>query len=162
MKVCPRFILAVLLGLFCISSIGYGESYSEGEYAEEYDEDEDWGEDEEEYGEEDEGFDEGLAGDSDSILYLLDENREVELKPEDFIYIFDPQQKPMLQSNLIPTVQEVAGSFSSRRKKAGKNKKRGGRLLASKNLGFKSGFKAGFAGKSTSIVPGQGKKAAAV
>ena len=63
---------------------------------------------------------------SNSFPDLIDENRDIQIKPEDYIYPFDPVHTPMLSRNLVATVQSVSSSFYNT-KKIKKNK--GGRKL---------------------------------
>ncbi len=90
----------------------------------EYDEEEDDEEDEYESGL---PFEErNFKSQSNSFLDLIDENRDIQIKPEDYIYPFDPVHTPMLSRNLVATVQSVSSSFYNTKKvKKGK----GGRKL---------------------------------
>ena len=129
-----------------------GEEYEEGDDEEEYEEEfEDEGEFEDEEGDgeggEEEFEDDSMKARINGVLDLLEENRETELKPEDFIYAFSDTKKPMLSNNLIPSVQSVADGFSGTRRKGGKKSKRGGRKLNSKGVGkLAKGFTGKFAG----------------
>lgn len=88
---------------------------------------------------------------AEGILDLVDENREVSIKPEDFIFPFSDNKKPMLSTNLIPSIEGVAGSFTARKKI--KKAKPIMRRLGSKGVGtggFSGGGKLpGFAANQT-------------
>jgi hypothetical protein len=64
---------------------------------------------------EDEFYDEGFEADEDSmvrklddLVYLLEKNIDLSLVPEQFIYPFGTDHKPMLASNLVQTVSDQA------------------------------------------------------
>ena len=112
------------LPLLTISSISAEDDYD-------YDEEEDY--DDEGDGEED--YESGLPfeersfkSQSNSFLDLIDENRDIQIKPEDYIYPFDPVHTPMLSRNLVATVQSVSSSFyNTKKRKKDKGRKLRGR-----------------------------------
>lgn len=53
---------------------------------------------------------------SNAIFDLLDEERDKQIKAEDFMYPFEAARSPMLSQNLVDTIQGVSSSFTNTRK----------------------------------------------
>ena len=143
------------LPVFIVSSVIAEDDYDyEDDYEDDYEED---------YEEEDYEaslpFEErSFKSQSNSFLDLIDENRDIKIKPEDYIYPFDPVHTPMLSRNLVATVQSVSSSFYNTKKvkksKSGRKlrgrggiTKLGGKLSKFGNL--RAGAKKGKRGKKS-------------
>ncbi len=166
---CMNFINTLLKGLKLLLTLGVMQWFfvsiifhsspvflinvvsAEDDYG--YDDEDDYDEDEDEEDDYESGlpFEErGFKSQSNSFLDLIDENRDIVIKPEDYIYPFDPVHTPMLSRNLVATVQSVSSSFyNTKRVKKGK----GGRKLRGRGgitkLGGKVGKFGGLRGSSS-------------
>lgn len=99
---------------------------------------------------------------SNSIFDLMDEERDRQIKPEDFMYPFDAKHSPMLSQNLVDTIQGVSSSFTNTRKVSAKKnralKNRGSiTKLGKQPKGFgnnkSSNSKKGRSGKNSKEAP---------
>jgi|GEM_PF-1077847 hypothetical protein len=119
-----------ILPLFLFCGFSYGAEQDEFAWEDSYDY-----EDEGSYGDE-----EGRNTVIVSILDILDESRSLQLKPEEFIYPFAGEHRPMLASNLVDSVQGVAAGFRSKRVVQAQGKRKKGKRLSAKNVGKRSGI----------------------
>lgn len=117
-------LMAFLIGLL---QVGYKQVFIisyfvalphivHSEEFEDYDEYEDYNEDEEDYESDLPFVERSFRAQSNSIFDLMDEERDRQLKPEDFMYPFDAKHTPMLSQNLVDTIQGVSSSFINTRK----------------------------------------------
>jgi len=124
-----RFALVALLPLTLFTNASFSADWDDFAW-------------DESYAEED-SYDSGEGGGNSAtvgILDILDENRSLQLKPEEFIYPFSAEHKPMLASNLVDSVQGIAQVFESKRVVSAKAKRKKGRALSAKNVGKRVGI----------------------
>lgn len=127
-----RIIVTISMALFGFLHLGFKQALIvsslvaipqvlHSEEFDDYGEYDDYEEEEEDDYESDLPFVErSFRAQSNSIFDLMDEERDRQIKPEDFMYPFDAKHSPMLSRNLVDTIQGISSSFTNTRKVSAK------------------------------------------